>query len=139
MVGQFKKSNACLPFPVMFELLILSIKENKCITIFQYKLYLHFILKRHQLLYWKWKVPLLKYLSCTEAEARRCSVKMVFLKMLQNLPENISDRIPFVKDFIEKLRRCFPENFKKILKRFFHMEHLPWLVLHLFSLRYSYW
>ena len=39
--------------------------------------------------------------------------------MLQNLPENISDRIPFVKDFIEKLRRCFPENFKKNLKRFF--------------------
>ena len=52
----------------------------------------------------------------TEAVARRCSVKNVFLKILQNSQGNTCVR-------------CFPVNFAKILKTLFSIDHLRLLIL----------
>ena len=56
----------------------------------------------------------------TEAVARRCSVKMVFLQILENSQENACVGISFKQsfEFIKKRlqHRCFPVNFENILR-----------------------
>ena len=74
----------------------------------------------------------------TKAIARRCSVKIVFLKISQNSPENTCTGVSFLIKLqaapatLLKKRfryRCFPVNFAKILKTRFFIEHLRWLLL----------
>ena len=50
----------------------------------------------------------------SQAVARRCSVKKVFLEILQSLQDK---------------HRCFPVNFAKLLRKPFLTEHLGWLLL----------
>ena len=58
----------------------------------------------------------------TEAVVRRCSVRTVFLKNLQNSQENTSVRVSFL------WHRCFPVNFAKCLRAPISIEHLWWLL-----------
>ena len=56
----------------------------------------------------------------------RCSVKKVFLEILQNSQENTCAR----DSFSEILwHRCFPVNFAKFLRTLFFTEHFRWLFL----------
>ena len=75
-----------------------------------------------------------------EAVPKRCSVKKVFLKILQNSQENTCDRVSFFNK-VAGLRpatllkkrlwhRCFPVNFAKFLRTPFLTEHLWWLLLY---------
>ena len=79
----------------------------------------------------------------TEAVARRCSVKMVFLEISQNSQENTCARVSFLIKLQavpglrpatllkKRLRhRCFPVNFAKFLRTPFLTEHLRWLLLY---------
>ena len=55
------------------------------------------------------------YFDCgLEAVTRRCSVKMEFLKILQNSPENTWEACNFIKK--ETLAQVFPVNFAKSLR-----------------------
>ena len=54
----------------------------------------------------------------TEAVARRCSVKILLLKILPNSLECTC-----------AWHRCFPVNFAKFLRTPFYVEHLRWLLL----------
>ena len=72
----------------------------------------------------------------TEAVARRCSVKKMFLEISQNSQENTCARASFLIkpkacNFIKKetLHKCFLVNFAKFLRTPFSTEHLPWLLL----------
>ena len=76
----------------------------------------------------------------SEAVAQRCSVKKMFLKVLQNSQKNTHARISsLIKlqarnstcNFIKKRlwHRCFPVNFVKFLRTPFLIEHLRWLLL----------
>ena len=68
-------------------------------------------------------------LTSTRTSRRRCSVKKLFLEILQNSQENTCARVSFLKklqplvcNFIKKKRlwhRCFPVNFAKFLKHVF--------------------
>ena len=64
----------------------------------------------------------------------RCSIKKVFLKILQNTQENTSARVSFLIQFPASLlqnrlwHRCFPVNFAKFLRTLFLAEHLRWLM-----------
>ena len=76
-----------------------------------------------------------------EPVAQRCSVKMVFLEISQNLQERTYARVSFlIKLQVWGLRpstllkkrlwhRCFPVNFVKFLRTPFYIEHLWWLLL----------
>ena len=74
-----------------------------------------------------------------EAVAQRCSIKKVFLKILQNSQENTCARASFLIklqaeacNFIEKetlAQVYFPVNFPKFLRTPFLTEHVPWLLL----------
>ena len=68
------------------------------------------------------------YIYTTEAVAKMCSLKKVFLNILQNSQENICARVPFL---LKKRHwyRCFPLNFAKFLGTPFLKEHLRWLLL----------
>ena len=63
-----------------------------------------------------------------EAVVRRCSVKKVFLEILQNSQENTCARVSVKKRL---WHRCFPVNFAKFLRTPFLTEHLRWLLLYL--------
>ena len=74
----------------------------------------------------------------SEAVARRCSVKKVFLKNSQNSQENMCQSLFFNK--VAGLRlttllkkrlwhRCFPVNFAKLLRISFFVEHHWWPLL----------
>ena len=74
----------------------------------------------------------------TEAVARGCSVKKVFLEILQNSQESTCARVPFLiklqarpATLLKKRfwHRCFPVNFAKFLRKLFLIEHLRWLSL----------
>ena len=66
----------------------------------------------------------------SEAVARRCSVKKVFLEISQNSQENTCARVcNFVKK--ETLAQVFPVNFAKFLRTPFPTEHLRWLLLNI--------
>ena len=78
------------------------------------------------------EVPLL------EAVARRCSVKRVFLEILQKFTGKHCARVSFLiklqasaSNFIKKetLTQAFSCNFCKISKKTFVTEHLRWLLL----------
>ena len=78
------------------------------------------------------EVPLL------EAVARRCSVKRVFLEILQKFTGKQCARVSvLIKlqasacNFIKKetLTRCFLVNFAKFLRKPLVTEHLRWLLL----------
>ena len=82
----------------------------------------------------------------SEAVARWCSVKKVFLEISQNLQENTCVRVFFNK--VAGLRpatllkkslwhRCFPVNFAKFLRKPFFKEHLRWLILQFKSNMYE--
>ena len=60
-----------------------------------------------------WLVPL------TEVVVQRCSVKKMFLEILQNIHRKTS--VP----------ECFPLNFAEFQRTFFLTEHLRWLLLQL--------
>ena len=85
------------------------------------------------------------YIHATEAVVRRCSMKKVFLEILQNSQENTCARVQnFIKreTLAETLRkkriwhRWFPVNFAKFLRRPFIIEHLWWLLLIHFALTF---
>ena len=63
----------------------------------------------------------------SKAVAGRCSIKIVFLEILQNLQENNCPRVPFLMacNFIKKetLAQVFSCEFCEILNTFF-TEHL---------------
>ena len=77
----------------------------------------------------------------TEAVARRCSVKILLLKILPNSLECTCARVYFLINLqawglgsttLLKKRvwhRCFPVNFAKFLRTPFYVEHLRWLLL----------
>ena len=57
----------------------------------------------------------MEHLRKTEEVTRRCSVKKIFLDILQNSQENIWSQLFFNKVW----RRCFPESFAKYLRTHF--------------------
>ena len=63
----------------------------------------------------------------TEAVARMCPVKKVFLEMSQNSQENTCVRISLLKKRL--WHRCFPMNFVTFLRTPFFTKHLWWLLL----------
>ena len=72
----------------------------------------------------------------SEAVARGCSVKKVFLEISQNSQENACGRVSFlikiiIKSLLKKRlwHRRFPVNFAKFLRTPFLTEHLRWLLL----------
>ena len=74
----------------------------------------------------------------SEAVAQTCSVKKVFLEILQNSQESTCARVSFLiklqalpASLLKKRlwRRCFPLNFAKFLRTSFFREHLWWLLL----------
>ena len=73
------------------------------------------------------------FLHKIEADVQRCSVKKVFLKILQNSQENIRARIfILINTALLKKRlwhRCFLVNFAKFLRTAFFTEYLRWLLL----------
>ena len=66
------------------------------------------------------------YFQKLEAVVQRCSVKKVFLEILQNSQENTCARVSFL---IRLWHRRFPINFVKFLRKSFYIEHLWWLLL----------
>ena len=65
--------------------------------------------------------------SVTEAIAKRCSIKKVFLKILQNLQENNRTRVTFLIKLQAKketLAQVFSCEFCNIFKSTFFTEHL---------------
>ena len=83
---------------------------------------------------------LLKSVTGTFKNIRRCSVKKVFLRIPQTSQENTCARVSFLIKLKalhatllkETLRhRCFPVNFSKFLRTFFFLEHLHWLLLNI--------
>ena len=76
--------------------------------------------------------------SYTEAVIQRCSVKKVFLEISQNSQENACARISFLVTLLKKRpwHWCFPVNFTKFLRTPFYLEHLWWLLLHIFCLHF---
>ena len=75
-----------------------------------------------------------KATNCCKREAviQRCSVKQVFLKILQNLQENPCAKVSFlIKLQLKKRlwRRCFPVSIAKLLRTPFFIEYLRWLPL----------
>ena len=78
------------------------------------------------------------YILDIEAVVQRCSVKKVFLEILQNPQENTCARVSFLiklhaaptTSLKKRLsHRCFPVNFVKFLRTPFLIEHLWWLLL----------
>ena len=63
----------------------------------------------------------------TEAVVRSCSVKKMFLEILQNSQENTCARDSFIKK--ESLARELSCEFCEISKNTFFTEHLWWLLL----------
>ena len=77
-----------------------------------------------------------------EAVTRRCSVKMVFLEILQNSQENTCAGVSFlIKLRARGLRkrlwhRCFPVNFAKFLRTPLIIEQLWWLLPYFYRIIY---
>ena len=74
-----------------------------------------------------------------ESVVRRCSVKKVLLK---NLQENICAGVSLFFNKVAGLhltptQECFPVNFTKFLRIPFFIEPLRWLLLRLFLKRYQ--
>ena len=77
------------------------------------------------------------YSISTETVSRKCSVKKLFLKTLQNLqetpvPESLLIKLQAPSATLLKKRlwhRCFPVNLAKFLRTRFFIEHFRWLLL----------
>ena len=69
------------------------------------------------------------YVVCAEAVVQRCSVKKVFLEILQNSQEKTCARVSFLIRAAGLRHRCFPVNIVKFLRTPFLTEHLWWLLL----------
>ena len=71
----------------------------------------------------------------SEAVVQRCSVKKVFLNILQNLRENTCARVSFLINFIKEgtLAQVFLVNFMKFSRTPIFIERLWWLLLSCFS------
>ena len=69
-----------------------------------------------------------------EAVPKRCSVKKVFLEILQNSQENTCGRVSFLNKVAGEVFSCefwcFPVNSAKFLRTPFLTEHLWWLLLY---------
>ena len=67
----------------------------------------------------------------SEAVAKRCSVKKVFLEISQNSEENTCARASFLETLLKKKlwHRCFAVNIAKFLRTPFLTEHLQWQLL----------
>ena len=87
-------------------------------------------------------ISLLTNTPHAEEDVQRCSVKEVFLEISQNSQENTYARVSFFNK-VAGLRsttllkkrlwhRCFPVNFVRFLRTPFFIEHLRWLLLHMF-------
>ena len=61
-----------------------------------------------------------------EAVVQRCSVKKVFLEILQNSQKNTCVKVSFL---IRLWHRCFPVNSAKFQRTSFLADHLRWLLL----------
>ena len=78
--------------------------------------------------------------TLTEAVARTCSEKKVFLKISQNWNENTCARVSFLSLrpatlLKERLwHRCFLVNFVKLLRGTIFIEQLWWLLLFLYGI-----
>ena len=80
-----------------------------------------------------------RFISNLEVVAHRCSVKKVFLEILQNSQGNVCARVSFLIKLQAPItllkkrlwHRCFPVNFTKFLRTTFFTEHLWWLLLHI--------
>ena len=80
-----------------------------------------------------------RFISNLEVVAHRCSVKKVFLEVLQNSQGNVCARVSFLIKLQAPItllkkrlwHRCFPVNFTKFLRTTFFTEHLWWLLLHI--------
>ena len=77
--------------------------------------------------------------NCCKKEAviQRCSVKEVFLKILENSQEKLCTRVSFSIKWQLKKRlwhRCFPMNIAKFLRTHFFIEHVRWLPIRTKSL-----
>ena len=73
----------------------------------------------------------------SEAVARRCSVKKMFLKVLQTLQENTCTRISFL---IKRLwHRCFPVIFVKFLRTPFFRTPLDNCFYHVNEFEVVWW
>ena len=89
-------------------------------------------------LYFLLKILFVYQHSNPEAATQRCSIKKVFLEILENSQENTSVRVSFLIKLQTALatllkrrlwHRCFPVNFAKFLRAPFVTEHLWWLLL----------
>ena len=67
----------------------------------------------------------------SEAVARWCSVKKVFLEISQNSRENTCARVSFLIKLQKKrlCHSCFPVNSAELLRTPFFIEYLWWLLL----------
>ena len=63
----------------------------------------------------------------SEAVVQRCSVKKMFLEILQNSLEKICTRVSLLIKLQTLDLRCFPVNFAKFLRTPFLTEHRRWL------------
>ena len=86
----------------------------------------------------QWNGIIKKSKERTEAVVWRCSIKKVFLEILENSQESNCARVPFLIKlqawpatlFKKRLwYRCFPVNFAKSLRTPLIKEHLRWLLL----------
>ena len=70
---------------------------------------------------------------------RRCSVKKMYLEILQNSHGNICTWVFIKKTSLKKRlwHRCFPANFEKFLKTPFLIEHLRWLFLNFTNITFT--
>ena len=84
-----------------------------------------------QILYFIKLILFLWVCQYLEAFIRRCYLKKVLLKILQNSQENSESSLK-----MRPQHKCFLVNFAKFLRTAFFIEHLRWLLLNLSSCFY---
>ena len=97
----------------------------------------HSVLYTYHLLYFFIFLNHNRYCLLSEAVARRCSVKKVFLEISQNSQEKTCTRVFLIKfqappaiSLKKRLwHRCLPVNFAKFLRTPLFIEHLRRLLL----------
>ena len=91
-------------------------------------------LKISFIIYTEMGFRLYHYLNVIEAATRRCSVKKMFLKVLQNWQENTwSESRPATLVKKRLWHRYFPVNFTKFLRTPFLTKHFRWRLLTCFT------
>ena len=84
----------------------------------------YFYLTLFRNIFWR----LLNCKTGTKAVVRSCSVKKLFLEILQNSQENTCARAPATLWKKRLWHNCFPVNFAKFLRTSFFTKHLWWLL-----------